>query len=45
MSFNNTNDVVRVYQAPDCVACELLAGAIICQSGGIDDWVYDENGF
>lgn len=45
MSFNNKNNAARVYQAPDCAACELFEAAIICQSGGTEDWVYDENGF
>ena len=43
MSFKNFNLDVRVYQAPDCEAVELVSGAIICQSGDIEDWVYDEN--
>ncbi len=33
------------YNAPACDACEALTDVIICQSGSIEDWVYDENGF
>lgn len=36
---------VPVYTAPDCDACTLLAGALICQSATTEDWVVDENGF
>ena len=45
MSFNTNTIKVRTYQAPDCDACEIIAGTIICQSGLIEDWEYDENGF
>lgn len=45
MTLKTNTFKVREYQAPDCDACEVLAGTIICQSGETEDWVYDENGF
>lgn len=33
------------YIAPECEACEALTSMVICQSGSIEDWVEDENGF
>ena len=45
MFIKDNNLAVPAYQAPDCDACYVLAGAIICQSGETEDWVYDENGF
>ena len=46
MSFkNNTKTASRTYQVPDCDACQALTGVIICQSGEIEDWVDDGNGF
>ena len=50
MSFNNKlKTTARRYQAPDCEACPINAGAVICDSltdASTEDWVYDdENGF
>lgn len=39
------NPSVPTYTSPDCEACETLTSDIICQSGSIEDWVYDENAF
>lgn len=44
MTFNKINSTAaRTYQAPDCDACKMAYGVIICQSGEIEDWVTDEN--
>lgn len=40
---NQTPEPVK-YLAPDCLACETEACAIICASGDIDDWNYDNDG-
>lgn len=34
----------RAYSAPDCCVCEEVSATIICASGIIDDWEYDDNG-
>lgn len=39
------NSSVPTYMSPDCEVCETLTNDIICQSGSIEDWVYDENDF
>ena len=39
----NTPEPIQ-YQAPDCFACESCAGYVLCTSGEIDDWEYDNNG-
>ena len=47
MTFNyKKKNATGAYQAPDCEACSMLAGAIICQSlseASTEDWVYDGN--
>ena len=48
MFIKHSNLAVPAYQAPDCDACSLLSGAIICDSltdASTEDWVYDENEF
>ncbi len=45
MSIKTNTFKVRQYQAPDCDACECLAGMVICESGDLVDWEYDDNGF
>lgn len=40
----NQNPTLWVYTAPDCCVCETVSATIICASGNIDDWLYDENG-
>ena len=46
MFIKNNHLPFPAYQAPDCDACTVLAGVIICASGETEDWVYDEeNGF
>lgn len=48
MFIKNSNLAVPVYQAPDCDACSLNTGTIICDSltdTSTEDWVYDENEF
>lgn len=46
MSFNyKLKAASRTYYAPDCEACSIDAGAVICDSltdSSTDDWVYDE---
>lgn len=45
---NKLKTAVRTYQAPDCEACGIDAGAVICDSltdASTEDWVYDETGF
>lgn len=48
MTFNfKKKDAVGTYQAPDCEACAMFAGSIICDSltgAETEDWVYDQNG-
>ncbi len=46
--FNKFKTAGRSYQAPDCEACPMLAGSIICDSlsdAQTSDWVYDDNEF
>ena len=32
------------YAAPDCCVCESAVMSVLCGSGYIEDWIYDENG-
>lgn len=43
MIINTRKTAARAYQAPDCCASEVLEGAIICESGYIEDWGYDDD--
>lgn len=43
MTITKKKTAAPAYFAPDCEACGVLTGAIICQSGETEDWVYDED--
>ena len=45
MTFNYKNTAKRAYQVPDCCASEVLEGAIICESGYVEDWELDDMTF
>ena len=45
MLINYIKNITPAYVTPDCEACETLASVVLCQSGDIEEWVDDGNGF
>lgn len=42
MYFNTSDPAAPEYKAPECCTCEAAFCGIICASGTIDDWIYDD---
>lgn len=45
MSLNFKHLSTPAYVSPDCEACKALTNVVICQSGDIEDLLYDGEDF